>query len=217
MKLIMGGLIFVGLLVTMVSYTLVGHTSASSAADVKAQGQKKQKKVHGTASPQLKQYDDVGSLTADSQYIIVGVPVYQASHTGSPSSHFVWTDYRVKVLSVLKGDVSPGSLISVRTEGGSVILPDGTEIETQMPAFWKSPVKGEGCILFLSKKRPESPYFRLTGGPQGLFLISPWDDTVTNELDLSAEQVVVPQVRPSDKLMKSYQGMSVKSFLARLR
>jgi hypothetical protein len=170
-----------------------------------------------TASPQLPRYDDVKRLSADSEFVIVGIPVHQASHLSSPSSNLVWTDYRVRVLSVLKGDLKHNNLISVRTMGGRVKLADGSEYETLMPEFWKSPAIEQGYVMFLSRQSEEKFYFKPTGGPQGLFLISPWKHADAGDLTLSAEQVVVPQVRPSDSLMKSYQGKKATDFLENLR
>jgi hypothetical protein len=219
MKLFMSGLMATGLIATIMIYGLAGSPYAAQRGTTPsggaAQGEAKRKKITGTMSPQLARYDDAAALVNDSQLVVVGIPVYQAAHLKTRSSRLVWTDYRVKVLRVLKGNVAEGGLISVRTMGGNVILPDGTEVETQMPAFWKNPILRQGYVFFLSKMGEESPYFNLTGGPQGMFLISPWGRVETT--DNSKSQVVIPQVRPSDKLMKNYDGANFTDFLKGLR
>lgn len=223
MRAIISVVIFIGVLTSMLCYALMNGASApkplnSSLASENAgmQGQSGHRIISGVATPRVKRFNDVGELVTESSHIIIGVPVYQAAHLRSQSDRFVWTDYRVKVLRVLKGKVAPGDLISLRTEGGNMSLADGTEIETILPSFWKSPVKGQGYVLFLSKQNEASFYFRLTGGPQGMFLISPWNNPGTRELSLVGNEVVVPQVRASDRLMRSYEGMEVTSFLAML-
>ncbi len=86
-----------------------------------------------------------------------------------------------------------------------------------MPAFWKNPVNEQGYVMFLSRQGAAGTLFKPTGGPQGLFLISPWDGGEAGELSLKAEQTIVPQVRPSDKLMMSYEGTSAVNFIGELR
>jgi hypothetical protein len=216
MKSILYGLVFTGLIATTVTYALVRQTAANTAPGAAAQKRVGRKAIRGTASPQVQQYDTLAALAADSQHIIIGVPTYRAGHINSPSDNLVFTDYRVRVQSVLKGGLKEGDLAWVRTLGGSVELPDGTQVTTEVPDFWKSPVAGEGYILFLTKQN-ESRFYKLTGGPQGLFLIPHWGNQGADVLSTSAAHTVVPQVRPSDKLMKRYEQMSTANFLKELR
>jgi hypothetical protein len=212
MKSIAGGLIIIGL-VTSITYALAGTPSKPAAAGGQAGARKK---VVNTVFPQLEQYDDLRGLAAGSDAVVVGVPVSHTNGLSASTQDFVWTYNRVKVLSVLKGEVEPGKLVVVRTMGGSAVQANGTEVETKMPDFWKNPVEGQGYVLFLSK-RGASRQFEVTGGPQGLFLISPWKDEAAGGLSLTADQLVVPQARAADKLTKSYAGLSAADFLGRLR
>jgi len=219
MKLLAGSLMAIGLVAT-ITYALAGGTVGqqnAAAGKAAAHAGGRQKKVVTTAFPQLNQFNDLKSLTDGSGTVVVGVPVSQSSRVSSSSQNFVWTEYQVKVLSVLKGEIQPGGLISVRAMGGKAAQKDGTEVETQMPDFWKSPVVGDGYVFFLSARGNAARRFELTGGPQGLFLISPWKGEGAGELSLTPDQLVVPQVRASDKLMKSYAGMPAEGFVGRVR
>lgn len=216
MKSILYGLVFTGLITTAVTYGLMRQAAADTAPGTVAQKRVGRKVTRGTVSPQVPQYDTLAALAADSQHIIVGVPTYQAGHINSPSDNLVFTDYRVRVQSVLKGGLKEGDFAWVRTLGGSVELPDGTQVQTAVPDFWKSPVMGEGYVLFLTKQN-ESRFYKLTGGPQGLFLIPHWENQGADVLSTSTAHAVVPQVRPSDKLMKKYEQMSTANFLKELR
>jgi hypothetical protein len=225
MKLRVVVFVVIGLITTTIAYAWSGKPLTDKAAQIAlnangpaalAEGGRRQITVT-TASPKFELYNDVKRLSADSEFVIVGVPVHQASHLSSPTSNIVWTDYRVRVLSVLKGEIKQNRLISVRIMGGRVKLEDGSEFETRMPDFWKNPAIEQGYVMFLSRQSEEKFYFKPTGGPQGLFQISPWKHVGAGDLALSTEQVIVPQVRPSDTLMKSYQGKSAEDFLGNLR
>jgi hypothetical protein len=152
-----------------------------------------------------------------SSEVVVGIPVAKNSRQSPGPNSMILTDYDVKVLQTITGDKHNGRTIALEVPGGSVTLPDGTVAEMRMPDFWKNPEIGRAYIFFLSKKR-NSPS-KLVGGPQGLFQITPWPESVSlaNLPDISTGRVVVPQVLDSDELVKNYNQKDVGSFLQEIK
>lgn len=169
-----------------------------------------------------RRYDRVEQLVAESSTVVVGIPVQQVGYRRKQGDRLVLTYYQVQVLEVLKGNVQKGRKISLRVPGGSALAQDGSSVETLMPAFWKNPIVSRGYVFFLKETKGKggkvAPY-TLLGGPQGSFEIEPWPSTYPSmqTLDFTAGRRVVPQVRPSDALMRSYGGMDVNTFLQLVR
>jgi hypothetical protein len=92
----------------------------------------------------------------------------------------VFTDYQVTVERVLKSRRSPeitaGTAITVRRWGGAMALEGHNVVaqETDFPPF----NIGQRYILFLTAAPPD-PFYYVAYGPQGAFLISESDDTVS--------------------------------------
>lgn len=186
-----------------------------------------QKRTRAVAYPDRQQrYDRVDELTRDSSTVVVGIPLFKVGHKQHDADRLVLTYYQVKVLDVLKGSVEKGKRISLRAAGGTARLKDGTVAELTMPDFWRNPEVGKAYVFFLKEGRAaggRAAPFDLTGGPQGLFAISPWADSdpesypTDYDPDFTTDRVVVPQVRPADKLMKNYRDVPVATFLEAVR
>jgi hypothetical protein len=171
---------------------------------------------------QRKRYDRVDELARDSSAVVVGVPLFKVGHKQKETDRLVLTYYQVQVLDVLKGAAEKGKRISLRVPGGTARLKDGSLAEMTMPEFWRNPEVGKAYVFFLKEGRGANGKvapFDLTGGPQGLFAISPWEVAdpesipVGYDPDFSTDRVVVPQVRPADELMKNYRDMPVAAFI----
>jgi hypothetical protein len=129
----------------------------------------------------------------------------------------IFTDYEVQVLETLKGNSRKNSSIMLRVPGGSMSFDDGTTTEVALPGFWKNPKFGKGYVFFTTKR--QSAPSRLVGGPQGLFEISPWDESFyrVSLPELSAGRIIIPQVREVDELMKNYENKDAAAFLAEIK
>jgi hypothetical protein len=169
-----------------------------------------------------RRYDRVEQLTAESSAVVVGIPVQQVGYQRKKNDRLVLTYYQVQVLEVLKGNLQKGKKISLRVPGGYALAQDGSSFETKMPAFWKNPTVGRGYVFFIKESKGKAgktaPY-TLMGGPQGSFEIAPWPSTYSfaQPQDFADGRTIVPQVRPSDSLMKNYGGMNVNTFLQLVR
>ena len=122
----------------------------------------------GTADPTWDWANfNLEELTKTSAAVIVGVPqtsIVQLSPTGDQ----ITTNYKVKVESVIKGNLAASNVVEVSMLGGRVEFEDGTSAEVQTPDFERMQ-NGKRYILFLYANRNGSEIFLLTGGPQGLF------------------------------------------------
>jgi hypothetical protein len=169
-----------------------------------------------------RRYDRIEQLAAESSAVVVGIPVQQVGYQRKKNARLVMTYYQVQVLEVLKGNVQKGKKISLRVPGGYALAQDGSSFETRMPDFWKNPSVGRGYVFFIKESKGKAgkvaPY-TLMGGPQGSFEISPWPSSYsfTQTPDFATGRTIVPQVRPSDSLMKNYGGMNVNTFLQLVR
>lgn len=155
-----------------------------------------------TAQPRnLKKFNDLSSLVANSQTIVTGTVESNVSTVLQPSEGIVVTDYRLAIEDVLKGGVKSGAKLTVRQPGGYVNFDTGGSAETRMPDYWKQPENGEKYVLFL-KNKPDGT-FSLVGGPQGLFKL--------------ADGTVVPQTIAEDKLMQDHKGKNEVTFVKEVR
>jgi hypothetical protein len=150
----------------------------------------------------MQRYDDATSIAKASNAIAVGTVESSQSQLLPPAEQFIVTDCQVRLTNVLKGDLQPDQIISLRSPGGFVQFENGTFAEVKMPDFWKRPELGKSYVFFLEKRH--EGYFVLRGGPQGLFEITP-------------DGLVKPQVRQEDKLMQNYKDKDVLSFLTEIR
>lgn len=157
----------------------------------------------GTARPtNLRRYDTVDALARESNAILIGMVDSKTSQLLPPAEKLVVTDFQITVQDSMKGGLTPGQTIKLRTPGGRVDLSDGKYAEVTMPPFWKSPEVGKLYVFFLEPRSDGT--FVLRGGPQGLFEVTP-------------ARTIKAQVRAEDKLMQNYEGKSLESFLAEVR
>lgn len=197
------------------------QTRPGSSSVGPAPGTSNHKQFAAYPKPQ-KRYDRIDQLVSDSSAIIVGIPLQAVGYKRSPLDRLVLTYYQIQVLEVLKGNVQKGKKLSLRVPGGYAMSNDGSSLETVMPVFWKNPAVGTGYVFFLKENKGQNgkaaPY-NLLGGPQGSFEISPWPASfpMTKTFDFSTGRIVVPQVRSSDALMRSYKGVTVNAFLQSIR
>ena len=160
---------------------------------------KREGKAVAAAQPtNLRRYNDVGTITRESNTIVVGVVASKASQLLPPAEKFIVTDFQVNVQTVLKGGLALGSAITVRTSGGRVDFGDGTWAEVTMPDFWKYPEVGKRYVMFLENRTNGT--FVLRGGPQGLFHINDYGQ-------------IQPQVRAEDELMRNYADKNLSLVL----
>jgi hypothetical protein len=150
----------------------------------------------------IPRYNELRKLVEDSQLIAVGVPEQQTSKMLSPKETFIITDVQVRVQNVIKGSLDSGNTLTVTVPGGRIQFEDKSTAEVKMPDFWKNPEIGKTYIFFLRKHDNER--FKIIGGPQGLFEITP---TAT----------IQPQVLPEDLLMRKYKDKDVVSFIQEIQ
>ncbi|HEV7472517.1 MAG TPA: hypothetical protein VGN90_00615 [Pyrinomonadaceae bacterium] len=162
-------------------------------------------------------FNSLQNLVERSPEIVVGVPVGKSSYRRSPQDRMVFTDFDIQVLKILKGDRHPDRKLTVRVPGGLLSQPDGRTTEVTLPDFWKTPEIGKGYIFFLTRRKDTASV--LVGGPQGLFEIAPWPESVSMTAlpDISKDHFVIPQVRETDELMKNYKGLDVASVLDQIK
>jgi hypothetical protein len=148
-----------------------------------------------------RQYEEMATLVHDSAAIITGTVANKAAQMLSPAEDFIVTDYQITVKDRIKGQVRPGETITLRLPGGRIQFDDGTSAEVNIRNFSRSPEVGKIYTFFLRKKSDAN--FSLVGGQQGLFEIS--------------KARIEPQAQTEDKLAKTYQNMSLESFLKEIR
>lgn len=156
----------------------------------------------GTVRPvETTKYDDVESLAKASALLVTGIVQQQKSSVPSTNERLIVTGHQLLVQEVLKGQVKTGDIITVETLGGSVQFEDGSVAEMKAPEVFKDPEMGKSYVFFL---RPHKSAYRLVGGPQGLFEITP-------------RGRIRPQVPAEDLLMLKYDKKNLQEFLDVIR
>jgi len=107
------------------------------------------------------------TITRDSALVLVGTPLTNLCELDSEGDG-ITTDYQVSVNEAIKGNLAPGSVITVSVPGGRVEFPDGTSAELRVQDF-KKMENGKTYVLFLRNRQPGSEKFITTGAAQGLF------------------------------------------------
>ncbi len=142
-------------------------------------------------------YYDAESLVKSSPLIVTGIVQEQKSLIPPTNDRLIVTAHEVLVQNVLKGAGKAGTVIQVETLGGAIRFEDGTTAELKTPDIIKDPQLGKTYLLFL---RPQKSAYRLVGGPQGLFELSP-------------NGKITPQVPADDVLMTKYGGKAAETFI----
>jgi hypothetical protein len=118
-------------------------------------------------------FRDIADVARSSSAIIVGTSQSNRCRLSEDETR-ITINYQVNVQEVIKGDLQPGSLVTVKVPGGKVMFPDGTSAEVRTPWFkWME--NQHTYVLFLTAEADGIIYVT-TGGPQGVFEI-PTDNT----------------------------------------
>jgi hypothetical protein len=148
-------------------------------------------------------HSDLATLAHQSTVVVVGTALENHCRLSADEEH-ITTDYQVRADEVLKGDVQPGSTITVSTPGGMKLFLDKTSAVIRVPEF-RRPINGRTYLLFLSPS-PSVDIFSLTAGPQGAF-----------ELPVSGKGVQPADLHSDDPVVVKYKDKSVKSFIREAR
>lgn len=146
-------------------------------------------------------FSDIESLTSHSALVVLGVPVQSTSRISS-EGNTVLTDFKVNVVEALKGEVTPGSFITISAVGGFVRFDDGTSVEVRTPDL---EIRNGNTYAFFLSEKDRMNAFHITGGSQGVF-----------ELHFDGAGVV-PQGRKTDLVVEKYKGKPVERFLLETR
>lgn len=99
-------------------------------------------------------------LAAQADLVVVGTVTSKEAHL-TDGETFVFTDYTIRISSVLKADpessVADGDSIIVTRPGGKVVL-DGILVTAEDEMFERLPSKGEEVLLFLSRVPGSATY-----------------------------------------------------------
>jgi hypothetical protein len=149
-------------------------------------------------------YSDIEALLNSSKVVIVG-------HTESnrcqlrPDGKFVTTDFHVKVVEAIKGNVKKDETILVSSPGGfyRFFETDGpVDVMVRMKGY-AHPLNGRTYVFFLDHPKLDRGY-DLTGGPQGQY-------DITDGVVHPANQWM------KDPLVVKYLDKDVTSFLEEIR
>jgi hypothetical protein len=149
----------------------------------------------------LHRFDTLATLTHGSGNVVIGTIQSASSSLIGPRERMIVTDYQVTVSQSLKGSLQPNQAIIVREPGGRVQFEAGKFAQATLPDYWRNPEIGKSYVLFL-ESRPEGN-FVLSGGPQGLFEITPTGN-------------ILPQGKNTDRLMQANNGKSTSAFTAEI-
>lgn len=106
-------------------------------------------------------------LAAQSRVVAIGEPLENVSRT-SPDGYHATTNYSVRLIEVLKGNLLPGTTISVIMPGGWVTEGDGVILDARAIRVRKM-VNGKRYVLFLKNSAGQGNFFTPIRGSQGLF------------------------------------------------
>ena len=120
----------------------------------------------------------VKALVKSSSLVVLGRPIRNTCKL-SVDGNQLTIDYDVEVSEVIKGNTIARSHLLVSLPGGLIRFQDGTSAEVRTPTFRKM-VSGRHYVLFLSPGDANGNTFVVTGGPQGLFEISPDGSRLTH-------------------------------------
>jgi hypothetical protein len=113
---------------------------------------------------------DVGHMIRESSVIAAGT-LYKIATRFGPDEDSVWTDYQFVPAGVLKGDIVPGTSLSIAIPGGNVRIGNATAETTVegMPEV----LPGAKYVLFLSPSRfGEKGVYWLSRGTPSIYPIS---------------------------------------------
>lgn len=148
-------------------------------------------------------FRNIAEVAQTSSAVIIGTPEENRCRL-SEDETTVTINYEVSVQQVIKGDLQPGSLLTVKLPGGKVTFPDGTSAEVRAPWFkWMENRKT--YVLFLSTEADGTSYVT-TGGPQGVF-----------EIPAGADASVKSNSGINRDPMWRYHNMKLDQFLDEVR
>ncbi|GEM_PF-2470622 len=149
-------------------------------------------------------YSGIEELLDGSKVVIVG---YTQSNRCQlrPDGKFVTTDFHVKVVEVIKGNVKKDEMILLSSPGGfyRFFEPDGAVDVMVRVKGYKHPLNGRTYVFFLDHPKADRGYV-LTGGPQGQY-------------DITDGVVHPANQRVKDPLVAKYLDKDVTSFLEEIR
>jgi hypothetical protein len=113
-------------------------------------------------------FRSIAEVAESSSVVITGTPQSNRCRLSEDETS-ITINYQVNVQEVIKGDLQPGSTVTVKLPGGKVTFPDGTSAEVRAPWFkWMQ--NRHTYVLFLNVDADGTAYVT-TGGPQGVFEI----------------------------------------------
>ena len=148
-------------------------------------------------------FNDLRDLSRKSSQVIIGTAISNRCRLSSDSKS-ITTDYLVSVQELLKGDLRPGSSVTISTPGGAVRFDKETLAMVDVPAF-RRPVNGRTYLFFLDRGDSEGRHAVL-GGFQGLF-----------DVTGAGSPVLASDRRPDSMLFRQYHKMGVEQFLHEVR
>ena len=193
-----GAIIFVSF---VVAKNVTRPVSSDPVAGNKDSANRKEKHTIRIFPHNLERYDDLDHLTKASSAVLIGSVLSQKSSLAEGSNDSVSTNYKVKVKEVVKGDLQKDSVLDLRVAGGQSVTINGSDVEVKVPDYWKMPETAATYVFFLV--RTDRGDYALTGGPQGMFQISPTG--------------IRPQGLSEDALFRATNNLDLKSFLQRIK
>jgi hypothetical protein len=146
-------------------------------------------------------------LARRSPIVVIGTTLRHRSRL-TPDAKCVNSDFAVSVQEVLKGQLRPGSVITVSLPGGGHRFPDGASVFFY-PSNYRLTINDRVYAFFLRAGGKDTlgrgPLYELALGVQGQF-----------ELDRGTG-MVIPSVRmPNDPIATRYKDMAITRYLLEL-
>lgn len=154
-----------------------------------------------TEEPEWRINVPVQALVNESRIIAVGVPLRNQCRQAQNGQ--VTTDYQVRLQEVIKGNVQPEAVISVKMPGGLVTEADGTLLEARARRVRKMQ-NGKTYILFVKNAPGQGDSYTPLRGSQGLY-----------EIPLNGNRVI--HLGRSFDLPPANDGELVSVFLQQIR
>ncbi len=117
--------------------------------------------------PEWRENIPLQGLVSQSRVIAVGEAVRNACRR-SQNEHQITTDYEVRLIEVIKGNVEANSVISVKMPGGVVMERNGSLLNVRPRGVTKMQ-NGKMYVLFLKNAPGGNDSLTPLGGSQGLY------------------------------------------------
>lgn len=173
--MVIGGTISVAAVYQNLTYAQSPASPGAPRAEVRP------RRVIELDEPEWRHNVPLQALASESRIIAIGVPLRNICSL-APNGQ-ITTDYQVNVQEVVKGNVEPNEIISVKMPGGVVIENDGSLLEGRTRQVRKMQ-NGKRYILFLKNAPGSHGSFVPLRGSQGLYEI-PLNRTRVNHLGRS--------------------------------